>query len=451
MDKPNYLPEGAADRLSKMIQVPLVSQTEPGPEEAELGKRFQGQLKGFYPRLFSAAAAERVGEYGFTVTWPGKDPALSPLVLLAHYDVVPAEDAEHWKHPPFSGAIAEGFIWGRGAQDTKITLAGALEAAEDLAVSGFVPGRTIIFAFGADEEIGGEKGAAKIAALFRERGIKPALVIDEGSVITRGMFSPCPRPLAMIGVEEKGRFTVKISVRGRSGHASRPPKRTAAGLLGAALYNIEKRPFPARLIPSVKDFFRAVAPHTSFPMNMILSRPGLFGFLLKKVLLAGPDSASLAHTTAAITFVRSGLQENVLPEDAEALLNVRVLPGESINRVLDRIRSSMKVKEASAEIWESWKPNEPITGYSPKAEGYNLVSGIVRELVPEAVPVPNLISVSTDSRHYSGIAAEIIRFVPIIQNRDDLKGIHGRDEKISLENYGLCFSFYRKLIKQYTE
>ncbi|MBE3064409.1 MAG: M20/M25/M40 family metallo-hydrolase, partial [Spirochaetes bacterium] len=252
-----------SERLSRAIRFRTVTVTAPDPvSDPALPPllAFWDFLRREFPLAARHLHWEAISELALLLTWEPPAPRASstpqassiPAILLyAHADVVPAGDESAWSHGPFAGDIADGFIWGRGSLDDKNALLGGLEAVEGLLAEGFTPARTVYLAFGADEETDGKRGASAIARALSERGIRLACVIDESSIISHGSIPFIKKPIAMIGVAEKGFANVEIVVRGKPGHAAMPGRHTAAGALCAVVAALERRPFPLRLTGTV--------------------------------------------------------------------------------------------------------------------------------------------------------------------------------------------------------
>src|SRR5690606_17107964 len=225
--------ERAAMRLGEAIRIRTVGdEQQPDSIRAAL-EEFRAWLSVTYPALHAVAGRTVVDGGTLLYEWKGADPDLSPIILMAHQDVVPETASERWQHAPFSGEIADGSIWGRGSIDNKGSLLAIMEAAEALAAAGHMPARTVMLVFGHDEETTGS-GAAAVAALLAERGVRAQFVLDEGSLaiadppVTAG-------PVALIGVSEKGYATVRVLARAPGGHSSAPPDETAVGTLARAI------------------------------------------------------------------------------------------------------------------------------------------------------------------------------------------------------------------------
>jgi carboxypeptidase PM20D1 len=450
-------PRLRAERLGRAVRIPTVTM-DPGAAAAGHPSfpeflRFERLLRDEFPRAAAELAWEKLGDLALLATWRGESQAEPGLLLYAHYDVVPPGDASLWSRNPFSGEVSDGFVWGRGTLDDKCALMGIMEAVESLLQERFRPGTTVYLAFGGDEELEGHRGAEVIARELFMRGTRLSCVLDEGSIVSDGILSFFPSPLALIGVAEKGFANVEITVRGRTGHSSMPGKGTAAGALSAVLAALENRPFPARLTGTTKGFFRSLAPHVRGGRGLALRLLKPLWPLLKGVLSKDAATDSLLRTTQAVTILRAGERMNVLPLEARAVLNLRLLPGDSSRYVLERIRGiaqrhlkpgfTLEVRfPDAAGVSEAVPETRPDPGLSRALEDS------VRETFPGAVISPFLVTATTDSRKFVSLARCIIRFLPVVLTAGDVAGIHGTDERISVENYERAVRFYRGFVRR---
>jgi carboxypeptidase PM20D1 len=245
-----------AKRLAGALRIQTVSYDEDieHAEPSSSGAAFDelhDYLRAQFPLVHDRLQRESVGQHSALFTWSGRDPGRPPLLLLGHLDVVPA-DATRWTHAPFSGRVADGYVWGRGAIDDKLVSVALLEATEQLLRKGFEPEQTIYIALGHDEEIGGYTGAHAIAALLAERGVHAEAVIDEGLAITEGILEGIDVPVALIGIAEKGFLNVELIATGEGGHSSMPPRQTAVGILSAAIARLQEHPMPGAIDGAVK-------------------------------------------------------------------------------------------------------------------------------------------------------------------------------------------------------
>jgi carboxypeptidase PM20D1 len=434
-------------RLSEAIQYETVSDQALGPSAAEEFKRFHAFLAKAFPLVNARLTKEIVGAGSLLYTWSGQDKTLKPALLMGHIDVVPvdANTEENWTYPPFSGRIGGGYVWGRGTMDDKVNVLGILEAAEYLLAHGFAPRRTLYFAFGHDEEIGGSNGAAQIAALLRRRNIELEYVLDEGGNILDGIIPDAPAPVALIGIAEKGYVSLELTVEMPGGHASTPPDHTAIGILSSAIAKLEGAPFPARLSEPIRQMFAFIGPELPWPRQFALANLWLFGPLIRGQLARSPLTNAAIRTTQAATVFHSGVKENVLPGQAKAIVNVRILPGDTINGVIDHARkviASDRVKISPLEIRA-----EPSAISDTESAAFQRLHRTIKEIAPEVLIAPSLLVAATDSRHYAPLSKNIFRFLPITVNSEDARRYHGTDERISVKDYERCVRFFVQLIR----
>ncbi len=438
--------QAAARRLSAAVQLRTV--WSPTDENASAFEALHRQLQQDYVAAHKVMQRQAFGKHALLYTWPGRNPKVQPIALMAHQDVVPIAPGTEgqWQVPPFSGAIQGGFVWGRGAWDNKGSLMALMEAAELLAASGFQPEQTIFFAFGADEEVGGEDGAQRMAAALRQQGVKLRFVLDEGMLITHGLVPGMQQPVALIGMAEKGYMTLKLTARGQPGHTSMPLPRSVVGVLGEAVARIEANPMPARLQGLTRQTFEAVAPQASGVTQWVLSNLWLTAPLLESQLQKVPSANAMVRTTGVATVFNAGERENVLPGLATALVNFRLLPGDSRATVLDHVRNTLK--GLPVEIEQMPQGTEASAVSRTDTPAYAALARTLRELQPDLVVAPGLLLGGTDSRHYADLADAIYRFSPIHANGADLARFHGTNERISIANHVEMIQFYERLIRK---
>lgn len=419
------------------------------PETAATDKEFarlREHLRVSFPRAHAALAPEIIGGRSLLYTWQGTDPSLQPIMILAHMDVVPIAPGSEgdWQHPPFAGVIADGFIWGRGAWDDKANLVASLEAVELLLAEGFRPKRTVYIASGADEELGGAQGAMRIAELLRERNVRLEYLLDEGLIITQGVFPKLDPPLALIGVAEKGYVSVTLRTDGTPGHASMPPAQTPIGIMSAALARLEERPLPASLAGTVREMMEVVGPEMHGIDRVALTNLWLFKPLLVARLQKQPSTNAMLRTTTAATMFHAGNKENVLPSEVTATVNFRLVPGDSIADVLEHVRATIaddRIKLATTPIRA-----EPSKVSRTDVPAYAALERSIRQVFPEAIVAPGLMIGATDARHFAEIADNVYRFSPMRATAEDLARFHGTNERIAVANFVEMIRFYRQLI-----
>jgi carboxypeptidase PM20D1 len=439
--------QGAAARLAEAIRFQTISNFLNPDSDAEALRGLQAHIEKSFPAFHAAARRETVATYSLLYTWEGTDAKAAPIALLAHQDVVPVAPgtAKDWQHPPFDGVIADGFVWGRGSWDDKGNLYAMLEAAEQMAKAGFRPKRTIYFAFGHDEEVGGISGARAIAAQLASRGVRLDYVIDEGLLITEGLIKGLDRPAALIGVAEKGYATLVLTAHATPGHSSMPPRDTAIGMMSAALARLEDHRLPAEVRGAASEMFDTLAPEMNGFNRVLLSNLWLFKpLLLREFEKTGPSEATI-RTTTALTIFNAGDKDNVLPGNAAATVNFRLMPGDTQASVTEHVRRTIANDRISIEPFAGNADPPPVTATA--SEPYRALNRTIREIFPDVIVAPGLMVAGTDSRHYTGITDTILRFTPVRANGDDLKRFHGTNERLGIQGFGDMIRFYRRLIE----
>jgi carboxypeptidase PM20D1 len=329
--------------------------------------------------------------------------------------------------------IEDGYVWGRGAIDVKAGVILWLEAVEALLAEGVTPSRTIYLSFGHDEEVGGQQGAQRVAQYLSDHGIQLAFLFDEGGSIYEDYPLLPDRIVANVVTAEKAYYTVELRARGVSGHSSIPPRHTAIGKLARAITRIEENPMPARLSLPVREMLSVVAPELPLGRRFAMQNLWLMGGFVKRGFLTSDVNAAMVRTTFAATLIEGGVKENVIPELAKATVNVRILPGDSPEDViahLTRVIDDPEI-EISGEAWGEAAP--PASMHGP---AFQLAASAVQAEIPEAVVLPGLVPGATDTRHFVGVADEILRFVPQQLGLELVSGAHGRDERIAVEPLG---------------
>lgn len=435
----------AAQRLGEAVRFRTVTHQDPAQDEVAEWQRLHDWLAVTYPAAHAAMQRERIDGRSLLYTWRGRDAAAAPILLMAHQDVVPVSPGTEgdWTEPPFSGAVKDGWVWGRGTADDKGSLVALFEAAEALAAAGFAPRRTVLFAFGHNEEVLGS-GAKAIAHTLRERGLKPEFVLDEGMVVVED--HPVTRaPVALIGIAEKGYATLRVTAKAPGGHSSMPPPETAVATLAAAILAITGSPFPLDYSGPAAEMMAALAPRAPFATRLAVANAWLFEPLLLGQIAATPSGAALLHTTMAPTMLEGSPKENVLPQTAVARINFRIHPRDSAAAVMARAARAVEDLPVTLE-WET-PPNEPTPVSSTTSPAWQVLAELAGEF--SGAPVaPALVLGGTDSRVFSGFADDVYRFMPVRLRLDELGMIHGTNERLSVENLDRMAEFYRRLIER---
>ena len=438
-----------AENLGRSIQFQTISYQDPKRFQGKTFEAFHKYLEKTFPQVQKLLQREIVSKYSLLYTWRGSNSALKPYLLMGHLDVVPiAKGTERdWKHPPYSGRLADGAVWGRGTLDDKAAVMGSLEAVEALLREKFKPQRTLYLAFGHDEEIGGNDGAKEIAALLKKRGVELEYVLDEGLVITHGIMPGTKKPVALIGLGEKGYLTLKLTVKTKGGHSSIPPKHTSIGLLSSAVHRLEHNPMPARLQEPMTYMLSYIGPELDFTKKLAFANVWLFRPLLLKLFTAKASTNASIRTTTAVTMFNSGIKENVIPIHASIFVNFRILPGDRIQNVIHHVERVIQDKRIQISIPNHKLKMEPSPISSTEGVGFKVVQRTIHEIFPNTIVGPGLVLGGTDSRHFSTLSKNIYRFLPISYTSSDSKRFHGTNERILINNYANLVCFFQRLIQ----
>ncbi|MDB5915619.1 MAG: peptidase [Ramlibacter sp.] len=439
---------GVADKLAGAIRFRTVSSADDPKLNADEFRKLHAFLEQRFPLVHARLKREFVGDLSLLFTWQGSDPTAKPIALMAHHDVAPIAPGTEarWQVPPFDGVVKDGYVWGRGAWDDKGNLVAQLEAVEMLLAAGFQPRQTVYIVSGADEEVSGQRGAAAIVKLLQERKVRLDFVIDEGLVLTEGVIPGLTAPAALIGVAEKGYVTVQLKVTTAPGHASMPPPpgTTAIVKISAALKRLDDEQFPDELKGVARELFDTLAPEMRGLQRVALSNLWLFGPIVEKQLAKAPSTNAMLRTTTALTIVNAGNKHNVIPGVAEAVLDFRILPGDTRQTVLQHVRDKVGPEVEVSIIGRSTDPT-PIT--STDTASYRAMERTLRSLFPDTLVAPALYVAASDSQHFVPIADSIYRFSPVRAKPEDLPRLHGTNERISVANLGELVRFYHQLLR----
>ncbi|MFD5224520.1 M20/M25/M40 family metallo-hydrolase [Microbacterium sp. NPDC058342] len=435
---------GIAERLSRMIQLPTVS--------AELEQRGHAPFEAFerliaelYPLVHEHLTFEKHTELGLLFHWKGRDAASDPVVLMAHYDVVPVDESDAWTHPPFDGVIADGRVYGRGALDDKGPLIVVIEAVENLLAAGFTPARDVYLSIGGNEETFGDAALA-ISNAFRERGITPWMVVDEGGAVVDSPLPFVPGGAAMIGVGEKGIVTLRLSARGDGGHASTPPTLTAVRRVARAVSRLGPSTFRARSPKAVQRMLAQFATRTpgaaGFGLRMLSRMPALTALLFARL---GGEPAALVRTTVAATMQSGGTAANVIPSQASATINLRLALGETIDGTVLRVRDRLADPSVAIEVLDG---SDPSPESAADGEPWALLAAALGVSHPGIPATPYVMMAATDSRHFHRFSPAVYRFAPLEMSAAQRASIHGVDEYVDVDALERGERFHRALIER---
>jgi len=440
----------AAARLAGAIRYPTVSLASGGPVDTAAFLGLHEHLRTSFPLVHGALTPEIVGGLSLLYTWTGSDPQLAPLVLMGHMDVVPVPEPNltEWTHAPFSGDVAEGFVWGRGTLDDKTTVLSILEAVETLLQNGHKPVRTIYLAFGHDEEVSGEYGARAIVEKLVAQGVKPALVLDEGGFMAAGLMPGLEQRTAIVGIAEKGYVSLRLKALASGGHSSMPTERTAIGALSRAIARLEADPFPPKLDGPTRGMIEAMAPYMPFSRRMMVANLWLTAPVVSRTLAANPLGSALLHTTTAPTMLSAGIKDNVLPPEATAVVNFRIRPGETVASVIERVNQVVADSQVIVSTLDSTGVN-PSPVSDVHSEAWELLAGTIRAMIPGEQPpvIPYLVMGGTDAKHWGAHSDRVFRFLPVPLGEGDRERIHGVNERISMADYATSVGFFARLIR----
>lgn len=427
-------------KLGQLIKIPTVTYEDRSKIDLSKFQEYIDKVKELYPNVFEKCEFTQTKEYALKFKLKGLS-SEKPTVLMAHYDVVPV--TEGWDNDPFLGEVVDGYLYGRGTLDTKNTMACCLSALEKALENNYVPKNDLYLCFGSDEEIFGVS-QVKIIEEFKKEGIKPALVFDEGGGIMTNAFPGVSGDVAFLGVVEKGMVNVKLSINGNGGHSSTPKKKGPTIRLAKALMRLEKHPMKAKYTKTTKEQLKIMGQNAIFPLKIMLGNMWLFRGLVKKLFCTvSSDANALFRTTFAFTRLIGGNQSNVIPNHVEAIVNVRVAPFNTVEEVLAYIKKT--IKDNDIEL-STYNINKQYQECSFKSEGYKLIKDCVIETYNDTKVAPFIMLGGTDGRHYNEISDCVIRFSPMRVTKEDRKGIHGLNERISVDSLTKCLEFYERLL-----
>ena len=431
--------EGAVARFGETIRLatvwPRYGEVDRAPFDA-----FLPLLQKLYPRMFATFDVQIVNEYGLLCRWKGMD-GEKPVVLMSHYDVVSA-DADKWRHPPFSGEVYDGCVWGRGTVDTKCILAALLEAGEALLAEGFTPRHDVWFSFTNNEETGGDTTPAIVETL-RRNGVEPWFVLDEGGAVVESPALGVRQEFAMVGVSEKGVVDAILKVNGVPGHSSTPRASDSTYRLVDVLERIRRSPFPTVLSAVTRQMLSGIAAYASFGFRLIFANLWLFSGLVKKIMLKNGETAAMLRTTAALTKLQGSREINSIPNTAEVGMSVRVAPWDSTDSALARLRDAAG-EHAQVSFDYRFEPSP----FSPTdCDAFRMLCDTIDAVYPGVPAVPYVMNGGTDSKHFAAVWPNVYRFAGFRFTAEERAGMHGNDERLSVKSYLDGVRFYRKLLE----
>lgn len=455
IDAGGFEPDDACvERFRALLRIPTVSRRDESERDDAAFEEFRATVRALYPHVFEAFEEPRHFDgYGFLMRWPGADPSLDPVVMMAHHDVVPVEGQE-WRYPPFEAQVHDGEIWARGTLDNKCCFTGCMEAFEYLAASGYVPPRDIWFFSSCGEEVSGP-AVDEAVAWLGNKDVHPCMVLDEGGAVATGVPLGVQAPMAMIGISEKGQVNLTVRATSAGGHASAPSDDDATRLLVRATERICANPGKPRLVPAVEEMLRELAARGSFAYRVVFANMWLFRPLVTRIIAAGAETGPMVRTTYALTQLAGSTARNVLPSEATANLNVRVAPFERIDDALARARAQAavvsdaagkkgEVRVGPAEGTELHEP-APLSPFDDAQFDY--LRRCLAGTYPEAGACPYVQTSGSDSRAFGVICEHVYRLAPFVYTPLSRSLIHGANERIGVEDFKRGVSFYVAFVR----
>ncbi len=432
----------AVEALRALVRCRTVSYRDAALEDNAEFDKLIDLLPQLYPHVFATCSFERLPDRALLFRWQGRE-AGDPTVLMAHYDVVPVDEAG-WDKPPFDAVLEDGVVWGRGTLDTKVTINGVLFAADHLIAEGYVPAHDVYFAFSGGEEVNGA-GAPNIVDFFEREGITPALVLDEGGAVVENVFPGVTAPCGMIGIAEKGMMDVEYAASSSGGHASAPKPRAPIDRLAKAITRVLKKPFPAHLTAPVLAMFDTLGRHSSFVFRLIFANMWLFSGVIDLICKSsGGELNALVRTTVAFTQMQGSAASNVIPPRAAVVSNIRLNPADTMASGLDYLKRV--VDDDTVEI-TALHGMEPSRISRIDCDGYERVASAVASTWRGCITTPYLMMQCSDSRHYGRISDRVYRFSAMDLTSEERATIHGHNERIRVETVAKAVEFYIRLMR----
>ncbi|MBV7529603.1 M20/M25/M40 family metallo-hydrolase [Chitinophaga sp. sic0106] len=459
-------------RFAGGIRIPTVSDVDYTQFNFGPIQEFAAYLRTAYPNVYAATESYTVNNHGLVIHWKGRNSALQPVLFLSHYDVVPPGEYEgtdsgqiifspkdkpqppvtaiqdKWTHYPFSGAVADGRIYGRGTLDMKNMLFALMESVNNLMAQQYTPERDVYLAFGFDEEVGGVEGALKIAEDFKAKGIRFDAVYDEGGIVSsKGSISGLNATVALIGCAEKGFWSAKVKVKGLGGHSSMPPMQSAIGKAAVIMQRLEKEQMKPMIIPVIDRFFTNVGGAMDFKSRLAIANQWLLKTTLMKTLAASHTTNALIRTTTALTMMKGSDASNVLAPVVDFVVNFRILPGNTVAEVKEHLQYACRGFDV--EIEDLRPPREASRISDINSQGYRVMEKTIKQYFPDAIVTPYLTIGGTDGYKYEIVSDHVYRFNPVLINNNEQQTIHNNNEYISIDNYSRMIHYFETLIKNY--
>ncbi|MDO9377637.1 MAG: M20/M25/M40 family metallo-hydrolase [Nocardioidaceae bacterium] len=436
------LRDRAVDALRALVRIRTVSHADPALRDEEPFVAVVAELRRRFPLLHEQLELTPIPGHALLFRWPGRS-AARPVVLMAHLDVVPVDDAAPWQHPAWEARVVDGHVWGRGTLDDKGPLVCTAAAVERLLARGFVPAQDVWLSFGTTEEVSGETAPLAVDELER-RGVRPWFVVDEGGAVASDAFPGVTRPVGVVGVAEKGTTTIELRVDGRGGHASTPARMDATARVARAVVRLDRSPMPVSVPAPTIELFRRLAPHAPRPLRRLMAGAGSLRPVLARVLVAaGPETAAMARTTVAVTTLSGSPAHNVLASTARAGVNVRVMVGDTVDGVVAHLRRAIHDEKVRVSVVESGEAS-PVSPVDDDA--FRLLERTIGEQFPEAVVAPYVMMAATDARFFTRICPRVYRWSPLRMSGEQRASLHSFDERVGVDDLADGVLWYERLL-----
>lgn len=427
----------AAQRLQKAVQFHTVT----GDKQAL--QDLVAYLRACYEKAIPALRWVHTEDGSLLIRWPGQDESLDPVLFCGHLDVAPLQG--DWVHDPFSGQIEDDMLYGRGTVNAKSIVITMLEAVEHLSKKGFAPQRDVYFALGSDESTGGKVGAAGMAEVFRQRGMRFAAILDEGGWIVEDHMGAPDHAAAIIGLGEKQSCDFVLEANVKGGDSSVPGRRTALGSLAEAICRMDGAQPHHHLSPLTRDYLNSSMYALPFTKRLVISNMPFSEPLLTWIFRDDRTALAQLRSTVAATQITGSDAANMLAAKAQARINARLITDETPENMLRYLRELVEDLPVKLDLVEQTEA-VPVTGKD--APMYKVLCNAIGEEFSMLPCIGMLCPGKTDSRHYADMSDCILRFAPLTQTLRQSRGAYRAEEHVSLRALGVAVEVYENFMKK---